>query len=269
MTHPPGDGDAAIDVPIDVAGTIDGSIDGPPLDAFVSPVWLAPTPIPGVNTSGNESDPCVSADQLTIVFERNSDLYIGTRATKTSAFTVSPLTPLNSPTEDVSPELAGNGTAIYFTSDRLTPGSSDVYRSVFSGGVWQAPTLEVALSDPALDDGDLGISPNGLTAFVARAGTLLKSTRPTTASAWSTPVSTGTAWGSSAAAPSINSAGDVYLHATNPRNLFVSRKTGNNYPTPIAITELNGITRDAAPGVSADDLVLWFERDGDLFETHR
>ena len=128
----------------------------------------------------------------------------------------------------------------------------------------------MALSEPTLDDGDVAISPDGLTAFVARAGTLMKSTRPTTASAWATPASTGTAWGSAPAAPAINLAGDIYLHARNPRDLFVSRKAGTSYPAPVLITELFGaLSRDAAPFVSADDLYLWFERDGDLFETHR
>jgi hypothetical protein len=271
LTQPPGEGDAAIDVPVDVSGAIDApAIDAPPLDAFVSPVWLTPTAIPGVNTAGDESDPCVSADQLTILFQRNSDLYIGTRATKTAVFTVVPLTALNSTSLEASPELTGNGTAIYFTSDRLIAGSSDVFRSVFSGGAWQAPTLETSLSDPAGDDTDIAISPDGLTAFVTRGSSFRRSTRPTTASAWSTPVSTGTAWGASPAAPSINMAGDVYLQAGSPRDLFVSRKAGNNYPTPTPITELNGaLTRDAAPYIAADDLTMWFEIDQDLFETHR
>ena len=266
LSHPPGEDDAAVDVALPP----DGSIDGAPLDAFISPLWLTPTQIPGVNTAGTESDPCMSPDQLTIVFERNGDLYIGTRATKAAAFTVQPLASLNTLDEETSPELTGNGTSIYFTSDRLMPGSHDVYRSVLSNGAWQAPTVESSLSDPALDDSDVAISPNGLTAFVSRANTLLKSTRPSTGSGWSTPISTGTAWGPSAAAPAINAAGDVYLHAKNPRDLYVSRKLGNNYPTPTAITELNTVGgREAGPFASADDLYLWFERDGDLFEAHR
>ncbi len=271
LSHPPGEDDAAIDVPMPPDdGSIDSAIDGPPLDAFISPVWLTPTQIPGVNTGASESDPCMSPDQLTIVFERSGDLYIGVRATKAAAFTVQPLAALNSADEETSPELTGNGTAIYFTSDRLMPGSHDVYRSVFSGGAWQAPAIESVLSDPTADEGDVAISPDGLTAFVSRGGTLLRSTRPSTASGWSTPISTGTAWGPSASSPGINAAGDVYLHAKNPRDLYVSRKVGNNYPAPTAITELNtALGREAAPNPSADDLYMWFERDGDLFETHR
>ncbi len=247
----------------------DAAIDAP-ADAFVSPTWLTPTPIPGVNTGASESDPCMSPSKLTIVFQRGADLFIGTRASTAAAFTVTPLTALNSTSADGSPELTANGTVIYFSSDRDTPNLGEIFKSTLSAGTWSAPTLVAALSDPAADDGDLAISPDGLTAFVVRNNVLLKSTRPTTGSAWGTPASTGTAWGGGAAAPSINSAGDVYLHANTPRDLFVSRKAGNNYPTPTAISELNtALTRDAAPFVSSDDLFLWFEKDGDLFETHR
>ncbi len=266
---PGGDDDAAIDVPVDVADVGNDAAVDAPADAFVSPVWLGVTAIPGVNSNGSESDPSLSPDQLTIVFQRNSDLYIGTRATKAAAFTVAPLAVLNTGSTEASPELTGNGTAIYFTSDRLVAGSADVYRSVLSGGVWQSPMLEVNLSDLTANDGDVAISPDGLTAFVARGATLFKATRATTASAWGTPATTGTAWGPSAAAPAINAAGDVYLHARNPRDLYVSRMSGASYPAPTAIGELDGATRDAAPYVSADDLYIWFERDGDLFEAHR
>lgn len=277
LTAPPvDDADVLGDVPeLDApdGSTIDAGPDAAidaPLDAFVSPTWLTPTPIPGVNTAASESDPCMSPNQLTIVFQRSSDLYIGTRASTGVAFTVSPLTALNSTSEEASPELTANGTVIYFTSDRVTAGLGEVYKSTLSAGTWSAPALVTALNDVAADDGDLAISPDGLTAFVVRNNVLLKSTRPTTGSAWGTPAATGTSWGSGAAAPSINAAGDVYLHANTPRDLFVSRRAGSNYPTPTAISELNSAaTRDAAPYVSADDLFLWFEQDGDLFETHR
>ena len=84
------------------------------------------------------------------------------------------------------------------------------------------------------------------------------------------PTSVGVAWGTSATAPSINSAGDVYFHANNPRDLFVVRRTGSTYAAPVPVTELNTQNgREAAPFISADDRHLMFERGGELVESTR
>lgn len=246
----------------------DATLDGPAPDAAAA--WSAPVEIPGVNTAGDERDPCMSADRLTILFARSNDIYIGTRMSVTAAFTVQPLAEINSTSEEASPELTANGTVLYFSSDRITLGSRDVYRSVRQGTTWQAPTMVDELSSPTADDGDVAISPDGLTVFVVRNNVFLKATRATPASTWSTLSSTGTAWGGDAAAPSINAAGDVYLHAKSPRELLVSRRSGTSYATPVLIPELaRPATREAGPYISADDQRIYFERSGDLYESHR
>lgn len=264
MSHAPDDS-GGTDTPNVVA---DGGVDGAPLDAKGG--WTTPTLVPGVNTTmGSESDPSVSPDRLTIVFQRDSNLYLGTRATVNEPFTVTPLTDLNSMAEDSSPELTSSGKAIYFSSARLGSGG-DIYRSDLNNGTWQAPVLETILSDSVANENDVAISPDGLTLFLSRNSVLYKSTRANVNADWSVPATTGTSWGTSAASPSINSAGDVYLHAKSPRDLFVSRRAGNTYPTPVPVSELNtALGREAAPFVSGDDQYLWFEKDGDIYETHR
>lgn len=247
----------------------DGAVDAPMADAFVSPTWLTPTAIPGVNTTGMESDPCLTPDHLTIVFQRNADLYIGTRANKSAAFTAVALTALNTASDENSPEISADGHTIYFTSDRVAVGNNDVYVSTLSGTVWSAPTLVAELTS-ASDDGDLGISPDGLTAVVVKGSNFVKATRATTSSAWGTPATITNTWPASPAAPSINTAGDIYLHGATPRDLFVSRRTGSTYGIPSLIAELSTVaSRDAAPDIGDDDLYMAFEKDGDLYETHR
>lgn len=234
------------------------------------PAWSTPVKIPGVNTAGDERDPCMTADRLIILFARSNDIYIGTRTSVNDPFTVSPLDEVNSTGEEASPEIAENETAVYFTSDRLKPASRDVYRSVLQGGVLQPPTLIPELSSPTADDGDVAVSPDSLTVFVVRNNVFLKATRPTITSAWGPLSTTGTAWGGDAAAPSINAAGDVYLHAKTPREILISRRGPSGYPTPVTIPELDlPASREASPSVSADDQRLYFERDGDLYESHR
>jgi subtilisin family serine protease len=272
VVNPP-EVDSSIDTPLIDTPDVDASIDGPPIDAppdaFVSPTWLTPTLVPGVNTTADEGDPCFTPDRLTIVFARNDDLFLGTRPNTGAAFTVAALTTLNTTSVETSPEISSDGLTLYFASERLSLGNADIYRSTFSGGAWSAPVLVTELNTSG-NEGDLAISPDGLTMFLARGTTLLKSTRPTTTSVWSAPATTGTVWGTDAAAPAINGAGDVYLQDGQPRDLLVSRRGSlGNYPTPVAITELNTSTRDAGPWVSADDLYLAFEHDGEIYETHR
>jgi hypothetical protein len=267
----PPDSDAAIDTPL--IDTVDAKVDARPVDAppdaFGSPTWLTPTPIPGINTSAIEGDPSLTPDRLTIVFARNDDLFLGTRPDTGAAFTAVALATLNTTSVETSPEISADGKTLYFSSDRLVPLSGDIYRSTFTAGAWTAPVLVTELNTSG-NEGDLAISPDGLTLFLARGTNLLKSTRLTTASTWGVPSTTGTAWGTNPASPSINGAGDVYLHASNPRDLFVSRRgLLGLYATPTPITELNTATRDAAPFVSADDLYMAFEHDGDIYETHR
>jgi hypothetical protein len=252
----PPDIDAAVDAEID-AGTgdamIDAKVDAPPAidaapDAFVSATWLTPTPIPGIASGGGDSDPCMTPDRLTIAFQRNNDLYLGTRNSTGAAFTIAPLTVLNSSADDSSPALSADGKTMYFTSDRLISNGNDVFVSTFNGTTWSAPTLVTQLSSPS-DDGDIGISRDGLIAVIGRSGTAIyKATRATTTSTWGAPVAISNV----------------------PRDLFVSRRNGALYNVPTAITELNGAaTREASPEISGDDLHMAFEIDGDLFESRR
>jgi hypothetical protein len=264
------DDDPALDAEVGSDGPI-GTRDGPdPLGS-----WSMPVPIPGVSSSSNESDPSMTADRLTIVFTSNrsgglgsDDIYIGTRGSTAEPFTVTALTAVNSSSRDRSPEISPDGNTLYFTSNR--GGNFDVYASVRSGGSWAAPQPAAVLSSTSADD-DVAISPDGLTAIVARSADLYLATRPSLAAAFDPPVLVGVLGiTNDVAAPSLtNGAATVYFHAGQPRDLYVAYRQGASFTTPVKVTELATSDRDAAPFISADGRHLLFERDNELYETSR
>jgi hypothetical protein len=237
--------------------------------------WLTPVPIPGVNTGSDESDPSLTADRLTIVFISDrpgglggDDLYLGTRGAVTEPFTVTPLTALSSPAQDRSPEISVDGGTLYFTSSRN--GGYDVYVSTLAGGAWSAPQRVDALSSGATE-GDVAISPDGLTAIVERSGALYFATRPSIGAMFGAPVLVPELdVGGDVASPSLaNGAATVYLHAGSVRDLYVAYRQGTSFTAPAPVAELNTPVRDAAPFLSPDGARLAFERDGDLYEASR
>lgn len=253
---------------LDAPGTLDAPIDAPR-------AWSTPVLIPGVNSASGETDPSMTADRLTIVFASTragglgmEDLYLGTRATTASAFTVTALSALSSATRDRSPEISADGTTIYFASDRS--GNDDIYVTTLSGGVWAAPQLVTALNSTAAE-GDVAISPDGLTALVERPSGIYLATRAQVGAAFGTPtlVPVLDVTGDVAAPTLTNGAATVYLHGGGTRDLYVAYRQGATFMTPVPVTELNTASRDAAPFISADGARLLFERAGELYESTR
>ena len=266
------DPDAAVPpdapVPVDAPRIPDAPVDAPPS-------WSTPVPIPGVSSSAAEDDPSMTADRLTIVFTSTragglglDDIYIGTRASTAAAFTVTALTALNSAMDEASPEISADGSTIYFTSDRS--GNDDVYVSTRSGTTWSTPQVVAELST-ASGEGDIAVSPDGLTALVARSTGIYIATRAQAGAAFGTPtvVPVLDVTGDVAAPTLTNGATTVYLHGGATRDLYVAYRPGNAFTTPVLVTELNTAGRDAAPFISADGTRLLFVRDGELYESTR
>jgi len=244
--------------------------------------WSA-VPVPGVNIGMEMQDePSCTPDRNTIVFASARDgvgrLFIGTRATTGGEFTVNELTTLNAirPGDKASPEIDMFGTTIYFTASDIGPDLHDVYMSQKAGDTWGTPTLVPELSDPNFDDSDVAISPDGLTAMVARGGKLYVATWRTNDAKFSTPVSVPiTVDDSAVSAPSItNDAKVVYLHAGTPRELYYTQRDSTSpevysYAKPARIMELDTQERNSAPFVSQDQLHMLFARDGNIYEATR
>jgi len=241
-----------------------------PADAISSDAtrtWSVPT-IVGITPGHSKSDASFTPDRLTIVFTDDDDLYMAKRAAIGSAFTVTALTSLNTAMIEKSPEISADGETIYFASDRA--GTYDIYVSTNKLGTWMPPSAVSGWNTAAFEQ-DVAISPDELTAFIAiGASDLRRSIRASKTSAWSMPVSLGVAWGTHPTAPSINAAGDVYFHANDPRDLFVARKEGATFASPVLVPDLNTATgREAAPCISMDDRYLMFEQDTELVESMR
>lgn len=264
--------DAAVQDDADVM--IDGSmvtIDGP-VDAAVYVPWGTPVAVPSLNavSGSGEGDPTFTSNKLTAMVTSNSpdDIFECTRPAIGQAFTCFVLA-INSVNEDQSPELSPDGSTLYFTSNRS--GSYDIYMSTKTGGVWSTPTTASGLTS-ASSDGDVAISPDGLTAVVERSNHFVFYTRASTAVPFANPVMhTELEITTDIAAPTITNNGNViYFHIGSTRDIVMATRKGNGtYNTPVPVTELNTSGRDAAPFVSADDKYMLFERGGDIYETSR
>ena len=286
----------------DLAGTTDASIHDspsgdsrPPDAAMPGPNgWFPATPVPGVNTSSNETDPSFTEDQLTLVFTSDRpgtgglDLYIGTRTTMTDAFTVRELAELNTTSNEQSPEISPNGLTIYFVSSRLNNGT--LYRATraaltdpFSGV--QTVNVKDGSGTTATNGNknlvSAGIGPDGLEAIlvpVKNAANQMLGYDIESSGNFDTEFDTGLELGTVASNPSISFLGtgsnaDVYLNANTPAQIYKSTYTagvGANgvFTTPTPIPDFNDVgTRNAAPCISAGGSFIMFERDGDIVQT--
>ncbi|NVB84522.1 MAG: hypothetical protein HOV81_39470 [Kofleriaceae bacterium] len=251
-----------------------------PNDATVDAMpWGTPSVIASLETSDSgETDPSISSDRLTAVLSAtttagDTDLWLATRTQVAMPFTLTKLTALNSPADEDSAEISADGKTIYFASDRVTAGSDDIYVSTFTSS-WSMPTVVASLSSTG-NDGDLAVSPDGLTAVVlntAGQNKFLFHTRASTTAPFGAPAQHAELHiTADIAAPTItNDAQTIYFHAGSTRDLYVAHLQGNGtYTTPVPVTELNTTGRDAAPFVLQSDRYMIFERGGDIYEVTR
>jgi len=246
-----------------------------PVDSPTLGPWQPPTPVPGTNTNASESDPSVTSDRLTIVFTRivagNGDIFLGTRGTTADPFTTAAILELNTTFDEASPEISADGTEIYFISSRS--GTFDVYHSTFNS-TWSPPVMVPELSSLG-DEGNLAVSPDGLTALVVRktgANKVFESTRTSTALPWGSPVEVPSLEVTAdVEAPTLTNQGAlVLLHVGTTRDLVIAQRLPDGtYETPALITEIDTAAREAAPFIGASGRYLVFEQSSDLVETSR
>jgi len=97
--------------------------------------FAAAVEVPGINTNSREEGFSLSPDGLTLflasnrLFETDMDLFVATRSDLAASFeTPEPLVDLNSPADDLDPQLSPDGRELFFASSR--GGTFQLFRSV-------------------------------------------------------------------------------------------------------------------------------------------
>ncbi len=274
---PTGDASSGDDATVTTGdgSTGDGSM--PSADAPLGS-WSSPELVAGIGALANNTDPWQSEDRLVLYFASTRagglgghDLFVATRGTTDDTFTVLGAgAPINSGSNERSPFLAGD--TLYFTSNRL--GGFDVFTSRRTGPAWTIPTKHVGLSS-AGDDVDIALSPDGRAAIVTRITNgvrrFYRSTRTSSAGAWSTPLQlSDLATAQQAGGPALGNDGTLYFHAQRgPLQLFTAAPAGSGFEQPLAIEELGAGFEDVQPHVDASATHLVFVRQGCIVEATR
>jgi hypothetical protein len=184
------------------------------------------TPVPGVNTTGNEYQPRISADGLKLFFTAPKangryGIVVATRnSTLTSFGAGAPLLNVSSTDADEGGAfLTADGKSIYFSSNRPGLGGEDIYvAGIGADGSFGTPSLVTELSS-AVQDANPVLTADGLVAYISsqRSG--------------------------------VNQA-EIYV-ATRPT-------VNDKFSTPLPVTELNSPAQDWPAAISADGCTLYF-----------
>lgn len=127
--------------------------------------------VTGVNTSGEDRLPRVTADSLSLFATSKASsaqfyhVALATRASTTLAFSALQLVAtVNGTTNDGDSFILPAGNVLYFASDR--GGNYGLYRSSMAGGAFSAPTLVSGVSlDSPSTEGHPVVTPDELTLF--------------------------------------------------------------------------------------------------------
>jgi hypothetical protein len=191
-----------------------------------------PTPVGGVNTGEDELAPRLSADELTVYFNRDvtgadHELYRATRATVADDFTGEvKLAGLNSNTgAEGSASTTADGSRMVLVSSR--GGSMDLFLAALDDANEFAVTGQIVGTNTPLDEVTPFLSWGGGELFFASDRT------------------------------------DAQL------DLFRATPSGNTFDDPVPVAELNTAAAELSPVLSEDGLDLYFSRDGDILRAHR
>ena len=251
------------------------------------PTNLGPT----VNSSYDEYDPSISADEVELYFNSyrpgglgKADLWVTTRKTKADPWG-SPVNlgpPVNSPAGDKAPSLSADGLSLYFSSGR--PGGSGgqdlwVTTRKTKSGPWGQPVNLGPTVNSAANEHSPCISADDLTLYFAEQpdklerpggsgnGDIWVTTRKTKRDPWGTPVNLGPTVNSSAwdQAPSISDDGlslyfDSERGGVDESAIWVTKRKNTSEPwgTPVKLGPVVNADWEANPDISRDDSTLYF-----------
>ncbi|MGB2986695.1 MAG: carboxypeptidase regulatory-like domain-containing protein [Phycisphaerae bacterium] len=210
-------------------------------------LWQPPEKLADViNTTGNDYEPRLSADGLTLFFVRgkageNADIYYSTRIHE-GWNEPTPLADVNSEYDDLGPEPSSDGESLYFYSDR--PGGSggyDVWVAHRSRDGWQTPINLGPLVNSEFNDYGPALTPNGETLYFS-------SNRPQPED---TDEPDPNAWPATLREDLYHRDYDLYMAAVTERGVGAA----------VALAALNTPYNEGAPAVSSFGDFLYFASD--------
>ncbi len=159
------------------------------------------TPLPGLAGPGYDESASLTNDALTIVFDSTrdstsspADLFIATRInTQVNFGTPTAIASLNSSSTDVEPNISGDGSTLYFSSNRDNS-QYDIFVATKGGSGYSIVTTGspvAALNDAQANEGSPVPSADGLTMYFSTNKNgpyaVYVATRATTSDAFGTP----------------------------------------------------------------------------------
>jgi hypothetical protein len=118
-----------------------------------------PSPLTIVNSSNDDSQPHLTADELVLVFFSDrpggpgqADIYVSTRASRDAQFSVPvPLANVNTPSAEYDPDLSPDGLTLYLSSTLGAVGGQDLYvtKRTSIAADFAVPTLLPNVNTPA------------------------------------------------------------------------------------------------------------------------
>ncbi|MFB0556117.1 MAG: M56 family metallopeptidase [Phycisphaerae bacterium] len=250
---------------------------------FGNPVHLGPT----VNSSAEEYDPSISADELELYFNSyrpdglgQADLWVTTRKTKAdpwgSPVNLGPT--INSPAGDKTPAISADGLSLYFSSARSGGyGGQDLLVTTrkTKSAAWGEPVnLGPTVNSPAHEQAP-SISTDGLTLYFIvwpdespegwDKADIWFTTRKTKDAPWGTPVNLGPTVNSSSfdGSPFISADG-LSLYFDSERgassSIWVTKRKSTSDPwgAPVKLGPAVNADWEANPDLSRDGSTLYF-----------
>ena len=250
---------------------------------FGNPVHLGPT----VNSSAEEYDPSISADELELYFNSyrpdglgQADLWVTTRKTKAdlwgSPVNLGPT--LTSPVGDKGPCISADGLSLYFNSARSGGyGGQDLWvtKRKTKGTPWGEPVNLGPIVNSPSNDQTPCISADGLTLYFIvwpekspegwDQSDLWVTTRKTIAAPWGKPVNLGPTVNSPAydGSPSLSDDG-LSLYFDSERDggstIWVTKRKSTSDPwgAPVKLGPAVNASWEANPDLSRDGSTLYF-----------
>lgn len=264
----------------------DAAVDATPLRCDRTKPFQTPTPVAGVNTSGEEVSGWLSADSLRLYFTRSSgdpytrDLYVAARPSVTEPFTpAAPITELNTGAIEQDPRLTSDELTIFFV--RGIPGDILFATRPNIQSAFGTPTLVSELASSDYESGPW-VTADGLTLYFCSSRSnggnnfdLFRTTRPTLSAPFASPVAlTELLTAAVEATPVVRDDGLEILFATNrdgvlgpngvPNNIWhaVRPTAGAPFDTPVVVAELSeSAANDGANWLSGDGCEVIFSSD--------